>query len=72
MREAEVDSELCDGCQDCIEECVYDAIELVRLSTAKRLKARVDPDRCCGCHACAPICPQHGILMNWLGRPLHA
>ena len=24
MREAEVNAELCDGCQDCIEICRYD------------------------------------------------
>ncbi|MBA4179444.1 MAG: hypothetical protein C0506_02550 [Anaerolinea sp.] len=69
MREAEVDPELCDGCQDCIEECVYDAVALIRVAGTKRLKARVDPDRCCGCNACAPACPVHGIVMNWLGRP---
>lgn len=69
MREAEVDPERCDGCQDCIEECAYDAVQMVRVGGSKRLKARVDPDRCCGCHACAVICPLHGIVMNWLGRP---
>ncbi|MBI5949167.1 MAG: 4Fe-4S dicluster domain-containing protein [Chloroflexi bacterium] len=68
MREAEVDLEVCDGCQDCLEGCVYDAIDLVRIGKSKRLKAKVDPERCCGCHECAQLCPQHGIAMNWLGR----
>lgn len=69
MREAEVDPELCDGCQDCVEECDYDAVEMVRMPGARRLIARVDPERCCGCHACAPACSLHGIAMNWLGHP---
>ena len=69
MREANVDPELCDGCQDCVEECVYSAMEMVRVVGAKRLIARVDPEHCCGCHACEPACPLHGIVMNWLGHP---
>ena len=68
MHEAAVDPELCDGCQDCLQECVYDAIDMVRPIRGKRLRAKVDPDRCCGCWACAPVCPLHGITMDWLGR----
>ena len=68
MHEALIDSELCDGCQDCMELCRYDAIDLVRIPPSKRLKARVDPERCCGCFLCAPSCPQHGIDMIRLGR----
>ncbi len=68
MREAEIDPDLCDGCQDCIEQCLYDAIDLVRIPPSKRLKAYVDPDICVGCHACAPSCPLHVIAMNLL-RP---
>lgn len=72
MREAVVDPELCDGCQDCIDECVYDAVEMVHAAGSKRLKARVDPARCCGCHACEGVCALHGIDMRWLGYPEHA
>ena len=72
MREAEIDAELCDGCQDCLEECVYEAITMVRSASEKRLKAVVDPESCCGCHLCAVNCPLHGIEMRWLGRPVAA
>jgi Pyruvate/2-oxoacid:ferredoxin oxidoreductase delta subunit len=69
MHEACIDAALCDGCQDCIEYCVYDAIALVRMPPSKRLKAVVDLDRCCGCLACGPpVCPQDGIEL----RPLRA
>jgi len=67
MREAQVNAELCDGCQDCIEVCRYDAIRLVRRRPAKRLVAEVDPETCCGCIECEDACPQHGIIMRWLG-----
>lgn len=65
MLEAWIDSDLCDGCQDCIEYCVYDAIALVRIPPSKRLKAVVDLETCCGCHACGPpVCPQGGIELK--------
>ena len=66
MREAEVNAELCDGCQDCIEVCRYDAIHLVR-RTLKRMVAQVDSETCCGCLECEGACPQHGIVLHWLG-----
>ena len=69
MREATIDHELCDGCQDCVEHCLYGAIEMVRALKSKRLKAKVDSDQCCGCHACEVNCPQHGIDMVWVGHP---
>lgn len=68
MREAQVDLELCDGCQECLESCRYDAIDMVRVVETKRLKAWVDPERCCGCHLCALECPQDVIAMTWLGH----
>ena len=71
MHEAWINATLCDGCQDCIECCVYDAISLVRMPPSKRLKAVVDPDRCCGCFLCSrPFCPQDGIELQriWPNR----
>jgi MinD superfamily P-loop ATPase len=70
MREACIDSSLCDGCQDCLEVCVYDAVTLVRIPPSKRLTAIVDPDRCCGCKLCDhPLCPQDAIELRPV-RPL--
>jgi Na+-translocating ferredoxin:NAD+ oxidoreductase RNF subunit RnfB len=72
MHEAQIESALCDGCQDCLESCVYDAIMLVRIPPSKRLKAVVDLDRCCGCLACAPpICPQDGIELRRIWNHRH-
>lgn len=65
MRQAWIDSELCDGCQSCFECCEYDAIGLVRVPPSTRLKAFVDPELCCGCLACGPpVCPQDGIELR--------
>jgi len=61
--QAQVDTDLCDGCQDCIDLCYFDAIALVRLPKQKRMKAAIDLDRCCGCNNCSPSCPQEGIIM---------
>ena len=70
MYEAWIDADLCDGCQDCLECCVYDAVLLVRVPPSKRLKAIVDPERCCGCRLCAhPLCPQDAIMLRPI-RPL--
>lgn len=64
MQEAAIDTEVCDGCQDCLEVCVYDAIALRRVPPSRRLKAVVEADRCCGCLACGPpLCPQGGITL---------
>jgi heterodisulfide reductase subunit A-like polyferredoxin len=69
MREAVIDPEQCDGCQDCLDECVYEAIDMVRFNGSKRLKAQVNPERCCGCHSCEGVCELHGIRMEWVGYP---
>jgi ferredoxin len=65
---AEIDTELCDGCQDCIDLCYFDAIDMVRAPKQKRMKAMVDPDVCCGCGLCSPSCPQQGIEMKPIGE----
>lgn len=67
MFHAEIDNDLCDGCQDCIDLCYFDAIDMVRVPKQKRMKAVVDPDICCGCGLCSPSCPQQGIDMKPIG-----
>ena len=68
---AVVDSERCEGCQECIEECPFDAIDLVRpelsgtgkkFRKSKKLKAWIDPDRCVGCELCHNTCNKTGAL----------
>ena len=47
---AEVDPELCNGCEECIERCQLDARTMVDSV------ATVDLDRCIGCGNCVVIC----------------
>lgn len=64
-----VDPELCDGCQTCVERCIFGAIEMVRVPGSKKLKAYVDPDKCYGCGGCVIKCPVEGALTLKLVRP---
>ncbi len=68
---AVIDPERCEGCQDCVEECYFDAIGLVqpepsgtgrKFRKPKRLKAQVDPALCVGCGVCWPACAKTGAL----------
>ncbi len=65
---AEVDPEICNGCQDCVERCLFEAIEMKRTPQAKRLKAAVDVDKCFGCGVCVVACDLSAIEMK-LHRP---
>jgi ferredoxin len=63
--EAVVDEIECDGCQDCVERCHFDAIEMFKPNNygkgrrnSKKLKARVDPVKCWGCGLCVPTCAE--------------
>lgn len=75
---AVIDQDECEGCQDCIEECLFDAIELAmpervvgatpgngknrRSRKSRKLKARIDSETCRGCGACAIACLETGAL----------
>ena len=61
--EASIDAERCDGCQDCVERCHFDAITMVvppagngLKKASKKLKALVDPENCWGCGLCVLVC----------------
>ncbi len=62
--QAEVDRELCNGCQDCVERCFFDAIEMGKLPGVKKLKAAVDADKCFGCGLCVLSCSLDAITLK--------
>ncbi len=66
---AEVEPEICNGCQDCVERCFFEAIEMKRTPPAKKLKAAVDEDKCFGCGVCVVACGPSAIDMK-LHRPM--
>ncbi|MEE8471358.1 MAG: 4Fe-4S dicluster domain-containing protein [Dehalococcoidia bacterium] len=67
--EARIDQEVCSGCQDCIDNCNFDAITLVKVPGSKKLKAQVDPELCYGCGCCFVVCEPRAISMECV-RPV--
>lgn len=67
--ESVVDPQLCNGCQVCVERCIFDAIGMVKVPGSKKLKASVDPEKCYGCGACVIKCPVEGAMALKLVRP---
>ena len=58
-----VDQERCSGCQRCLENCNFDAIEMVSVTGTKKLKAQVDAEKCFGCGACYMVYEPLAIAM---------
>lgn len=55
---AEVDSELCVGCETCIDRCNINAIKIADN------KAKILLKRCIGCGVCVPTCPEEAISLK--------
>jgi len=59
-----VDERLCTGCEQCYEDCPYDAIAMVPRTDGdgrSALVARVDPSLCVSCGICAGSCAPMGV-----------
>lgn len=54
---AQVNPDLCSGCESCVDACPTEAISMVDG------KAVVDPDECTECEACVEVCPEEAISM---------
>ena len=63
-----VDQETCTGCQDCVERCPVEAIEMLSIAGSKKLKAYVDAEKCVGCGVCVVKCPADALGLK-LVRP---
>lgn len=56
------DPRLCTGCNQCPQDCPWDAITMVaRDDDRPELVARVDPSRCVSCGICAGSCAPMGV-----------
>ena len=65
---AVVNVEQCKGCQDCVERCRFDAIEMRPSTNSKRLKASIVAEKCKGCGLCIVGC-KHNALTYKIVRP---
>jgi len=53
---AEVNLDQCTGCQDCVERCILDAVEIKEVPLSKKLKASINQEQCVGCGVCVVAC----------------
>jgi NAD-dependent dihydropyrimidine dehydrogenase PreA subunit len=54
---AQVDAELCNGCETCVNRCQMGAIDMIQG------KANVNLDRCIGCGNCVPTCGMKSLKL---------
>lgn len=69
--EARVDAETCNGCQDCVELCQFDAIEMEKHGSSRKLKAVVNPEKCYGCGVCVVNCSTEALSLQLVRPPQH-
>jgi Na+-translocating ferredoxin:NAD+ oxidoreductase RNF subunit RnfB len=68
---ATVDEELCSGCQNCIEKCPFDAVEMRASAASKKLKASILDENCMGCGVCIVGCRQRALTYELVRPPEH-
>jgi ferredoxin/predicted transcriptional regulator len=68
---AVVDTETCKGCQDCLDRCFFNAIEMRKTLTSKKKKAHVLSENCMGCGSCVVGCEHKAITLELVRPPEH-
>lgn len=59
-----VDTELCEGCGDCVSTCPSELLALVEDGAKKYAIYKGDPDECLGCFSCESSCPNGSITIE--------
>jgi Na+-translocating ferredoxin:NAD+ oxidoreductase subunit B len=55
---AELDSDICNGCETCLTRCQMEAL------TMDMARAVLNPDRCIGCGLCVSTCPTDALTLK--------
>ena len=66
---AVVDEDKCKGCQECIERCPFDAVEMRKSGNSKKFKAYISPEKCKGCGVCIVGCKYDAITYQIVRPP---
>jgi len=66
---AVVDEDKCQGCQDCVERCKFEAVEMRKTANSKKLKAFIIPEKCKGCGLCILNCKRSAIRYEIVRPP---
>jgi Pyruvate/2-oxoacid:ferredoxin oxidoreductase delta subunit/DNA-binding Lrp family transcriptional regulator len=66
---ATVDEDLCKGCQECVERCPFNAVEMRKTAGSKKLKAHIINENCKGCGVCIVGCKQKAMRYELVRPP---
>jgi NAD-dependent dihydropyrimidine dehydrogenase PreA subunit len=66
---AVVNEDKCKGCQDCMERCPFEAVEMRPSKTSKKLKAYISAEKCKGCGLCIVGCEYNAITYEIVRPP---
>lgn len=61
---AQIDQDMCTGCEDCVARCFFGAIKMVEFGSDKKLKATLDLEKCFGCGLCVVDCSVEAITLE--------
>lgn len=61
-----VESDNCEGCENCVDRCQFEALKV------NNGKCDVDLDRCVGCGVCAISCPKEALSLDKRDNIIHS
>jgi Pyruvate/2-oxoacid:ferredoxin oxidoreductase delta subunit len=67
--QAAVNTDLCSGCQECLDRCYFEAIEMKKPAGSKKLKASIVNENCKGCGLCVVSCKQKALTLELVRPP---
>jgi ferredoxin len=63
------DPDLCTGCEDCVDRCPFDAIEMAATDNGPGEGASISSEKCFGCGVCVVGCPSEALKMKAVRPP---